>query len=334
MSATMHFHRTNRIVPSSRKNCTTSAIKHWLPRSNVKRRKNAEKILLPNVLGRPRTDNGPDLDCRHSKVSDNNNFPIKFVHFSEINNCVDLTDEPSTPDDQQLYDNETEEKKRLAKEEKERAAKEFEENLLAQERKKYIRPWDKGKDKTDDDDGGEWEYKPEREPMSQAEWNEKKRAERNAEFAPVADSKSKVNPFKHKVFSTPPPPLPEPPVKHFQQYSSTTPQLKRKPFVRRPIDDECPPPGVDPSEYGHIENELSDTDDQDAADGDDRKRCAIPPPPTFEYYGPTSSKQRKPNAQTPQNIETSIAAGLKFLREQSDKGMPGTKMKWSSNVDY
>lgn len=328
MSAIMHFHRTNPIVPNSRKNCTKSATRHWPPRSNVRRRKNGEKILSPNELRRPRIDNGPDLDCRPSKVS------ALFKHFSHIlnNKFPDTTDEPNTPD-QRLYD-ETEEQKRLAKEEKERAAKEFEEQLLAEERKKHIRPWDKGKSNNDDDDDGEWEYKPEREPMSQAEWNEKKRAERNSEFAPVAEGKTKPNPFKYKPFSTPPPLPPEPPVKHFQQNSSTaTPQLKKKPFTRRPIDDECPPPGVDPSEYGRIENELSDNDQDETSDSV-RKRCEIAPPPTFEYYGPTSSKQRKLNAQPPQNIESSIAAGLKFLREQSDKGMPGTKMKWSSNVDY
>jgi hypothetical protein len=50
------------------------------------------------------------------------------------------------------------------------------------------------------------------------------------------------------------------------------------------------------------------------------KGAAIPPPATFDYYGPTSSKQQRPAANPPANLEASISAGLRFLRDQVDKG--------------
>lgn len=64
--------------------------------------------------------------------------------------------------------------------------------------------------------------------------------------------------------------------------------------------------------------------------GSSQRGAAIPPPATFDYYGPSSTKQIRtmPAAAT---LEASISAGLKFLREQVDKG---NKNKWTSNSDY
>lgn len=92
-----------------------------------------------------------------------------------------------------------------------------------------------------------------------------------------------------------------------------------------------------------IRNELSEGES-----GDERESCRrghgegaeIAPPATFEYYGPTSSAARQNQRKAPpvskNALEASIEAGLRFLREQSDKGGPstGTKNKWTSNADY
>lgn len=58
--------------------------------------------------------------------------------------------------------------------------------------------------------------------------------------------------------------------------------------------------------------------------------AAIPPPATMEYFGPSSSKQSKARA-PPADLEASITAGLKYLREQVDKG---NKHKWSAANEY
>lgn len=58
--------------------------------------------------------------------------------------------------------------------------------------------------------------------------------------------------------------------------------------------------------------------------------AAIPPPATMEYFGPSSSKQQK--ARTPAaDLDASITAGLKYLRDQVDKG---NKHKWSAANEY
>lgn len=62
----------------------------------------------------------------------------------------------------------------------------------------------------------------------------------------------------------------------------------------------------------------------------ENRGAAVPPPATFEYFGPSASKQQKPYT-PPVNLEASISAGLKFLRQQVDKG---NKNKWSASNDY
>lgn len=60
------------------------------------------------------------------------------------------------------------------------------------------------------------------------------------------------------------------------------------------------------------------------------KGAAIPPPATFDYYGPTSSKQQR-HATKAVNLNASISAGLKFLRDQVDKG---NKFKFEASSEY
>ena len=199
-----------------------------------------------------------------------------------------------------------------------------------------MRPWDTGKDgiktkkhqrSNDKDEDKEWTYKPEREPMSQEQWNEKMRAERNLNFAPYYENTEKIshNPFKstHTHIDT------FEPDNETLKFSS-----KKKPFIRRNIDEkDLHPPGA------QIQNELSD-DEQYPSHSTNiaTKRdgvATIPPPATYEYFNapPPPTKYRKTHENTEQ-FESSIEAGLKFLRKQSDKGTATTKMKWSTNASY
>lgn len=232
----------------------------------------------------------------------------------------------------------------------------------AAERQQHIRPWDHGKDgvrkvadakrtgaeDSDEDDEEqrnkvptEWSYKPEREPMSQEQWNELQRAERRTEFAPIVDlpligvSDLPVHGFQARSTSK----------RSYQQsvavsQNPTAPEQRfNNPFVRRPVaepiatggdDDEidyniAPPPPPSTASTAPSEPHSSTSRNPEFA-----------PPATFEYYGPAaSSKSSKPSkAMRPDHLENSIEAGLRFLREQSDKDTVGTKMKWSSNAGY
>ncbi|XP_058822462.1 coiled-coil domain-containing protein 174 [Topomyia yanbarensis] len=121
---------------------------------------------------------------------------------------------------------------------------------------------------------------------------------------------------------------------------------KKKEFKRRNYDAFLEPAGTEKQQKLQqnsipIRNELSDSSEDEC----EHKQSAgmgvqIPPPPTFDYYGPTSSLRAKPNPRQPPvtktALEASIEAGLKFLRNQSDKGGPSiaTKNKWTTNADY
>lgn len=197
--------------------------------------------------------------------------------------------------DDDLYDkSEERELKRL--EEKMKVLKEKEEKIREEERKRHIRPWDKNKTKSDNIVEEEWHYVKEKRPkMTQSEWNEMKRSERNKEFAPVYEKST--NEFRRRNFDI----------------------KENKNKIENPIP---------------IQNEMSE-DETDDDDNDDKKQgIEIPPPPTYEYYGPSSSGKRF-KSNNNKNLEDSIEAGLKFLRNQSDKNASsGGKRVWTSKADY
>lgn len=236
-------------------------------------------------------------------------------------------------------------------EEENRKKKEAEENARLEAkreeaRKRYVRPWDIGKD-------GVREFYQ----MSQDEWNEKKRKERRNEFAPPSayhkrefksmrsldtersegdkslrfSSKShkprtkNINPYKRKDHSDSDNENLDVPSKQSRTYEPDDPTS----------DEEIIGPTVAMKPVP-IVNELaesSDFDDQLLADyhklQDDklcskesvssRKRTEIPPPPTYDYYGPGSSRRPVNNKPQSTNIGDSIEAGLKFLRDQEEK---------------
>lgn len=212
-------------------------------------------------------------------------------------------------EEKEKVDESKEERKRKKKEEKERLKREEEDRKREEQRLQHLRPWDQGKDGVrtrkplSDSDNDEWTYKPEKpEPMSQQQWNEMKREERNPEFAPV------------------------------EQPSNRFTTIKPKTFKRRNAE----PVGNMFSEP--IRNELDGNDfpvDDDR--GDDRSkrtRAEIPPPPTFDYYGPTSSGSRPKTHNPKPDISASIDAGLRFLRDKADKSTIVTKQAWVTNTSY
>lgn len=208
----------------------------------------------------------------------------------------------------------TADEKRIKKEEKARRKKEQQEKIMENERKKHVRPWDKDKDgvrkshhSDDDSDEDDWTYRPEKEPMSQEQWNEKQRSERNMEFAPMPTEtiSRNSNPFNQ-------------PDQAYDEYENKTLNFttkKRKPFVVRHVDEPVGIPIRNELIVDHVSN---------------RRGVEIAPPANLDDSSATTSKRKR----TEPSLESSIEAGLRFLREQSDKGTLSTKMKWTSNADY
>lgn len=229
-----------------------------------------------------------------------------------------LPPEEEEPDKQaidDLYDK-TQEEERQKKEEELKLEKQLDEKIKDNERKRHVRPWDEGKSTKSEN----WTPFVEKEPMSQEQWNTKKRAERPNEFAPVYESEP-----ENEIKFVPEPNAPG--TDDFKYYEEENKNLffSSKKRVTKNIESYSTP----------IVNELSSGDEID--DEEERsgpKRAEIPPPPTFDYYGPTSSGFSKREKRPKPNIENSIEAGLKFLRNQSDKGQFGTKQKWTTNKDY
>ncbi len=212
----------------------------------------------------------------------------------------------------------TAEEKRKKKEEKAARKKEQEDKLKDNERRKHIRPWDKDKsgvrkstnddDSDSDDDDEEWTYKPEKEPMSQEQWNERERSKRNIDFAPMPTEPivRHSNPFSQPTSQQ----------QSYEEYENKTLNFttkKRKPFVVRHVEEAVGTP---------INNELIDNYISS------RRGAEIAPPVNLNDSPIRKQKRTEPS------IESSIEAGLKYLREQSDKGTLSTKMKWTSNADY
>lgn len=217
------------------------------------------------------------------------------------------------PTEQELFDKTAEEKLKK-KEEKAKRKKEEEEKLKDGERKKHIRPWDKDKsgvrrsNYSDSDDEEEWKYQPEREPMSQEQWNERERSKRNMEFAPIPTETvvRHSNPFNQQSSQA---------YEECENKTLNFTSKKRKPFVVRHVDE---PVGT-PIHDELISNYIAS-----------RRGAEIAPPANL--YDPGAPVRKQKRMET--SIESSIEAGLRYLREQSDKGTLSTKSKWTSNADY
>ncbi|EDV48639.1 coiled-coil domain-containing protein 174 [Drosophila erecta] len=225
-------------------------------------------------------------------------------------------------EEQRIKDESAAETAEREREEQEKKAaierkKEKEEAELEELRKEHVRDWDKDKPgvaKRRDSDSPEppeeeWKYKAERLPMSQEEWNEKQRAQRQAEFAPMPEPVS----LKRSNFSSMPPPPPsvwnsgqEP---EFHNFHSTRQEKK---FQRR--------------SYSAYNEDEADEQPSTSSRG---MGAAIPPPVGLDDRAPPAKKSK-----SQADLERSIEAGLRFLRENCDKGVLGNKATWTSKADY
>ncbi|XP_053658472.1 coiled-coil domain-containing protein 174 [Anopheles marshallii] len=300
-------------------------------------------------------------------------------------------DESQKDSSDQLFD-QAEEKRARKAEEKQRKKKEKEERRRERERADHVRPWDEGKEQNAEDK--EWVPAKERFILSQHEWNDLKRNERIAEFAPPpvaqpgrndrnplwkpsqpathsdvdSSDSSNASDSEETVVGPMPPmmipeekgslndpssaslediPLPEqedPARKSL--FFTTKKNPPKKELKRRNMNVvEMVMPAKQPTPVP-IVNELSDTEEAADTGGQEtdlpkRRGAEIEPPPTYDYYGPSDAagmhrnRPRAGGSESRSNLEASIEAGLKFLRNQSDKsGGPGTKNRWSSNADY
>ncbi|XP_058057390.1 coiled-coil domain-containing protein 174 [Anopheles bellator] len=284
-----------------------------------------------------------------------------------------------------LYDTVEEERARKAAD-KQRKKQEKAERRRERERAQHVRPWDEGKEQSGED--REWVPAKERFVLSQHEWNDLKRSERIAEFAPPSERP----PHPGTSHQAPPPRWQPPPmdVPPPRIASDSSPESSDEdspmvgpmppPPVPAPAFEDIPFPEEDQQQSGgralffttkkqpikrelkrrnlHVEEEdipvkqvpvpirnelLEDAEStSDTPDGTERRRGAeIEPPPTYDYYGPSdvagrhgSSSYGPPRTGGAGNLEASIEAGLKFLRNQSDKGTIKTKNSWTSNADY
>uniref|UniRef100_A0AAG5D4Z4 CCDC174 alpha/beta GRSR domain-containing protein n=1 Tax=Anopheles atroparvus TaxID=41427 RepID=A0AAG5D4Z4_ANOAO len=294
----------------------------------------------------------------------------------------------------QLYD--TAEERRLKKiEEKQRKKKEKADRRREQERALHVRPWDEGKEHNAVEK--EWVPAKERFVLSQHEWNDLKRGERIAEFAPPEFDRSRAMASDRDQGWSQPSGVPPPPKARVEAESSESSEDEETVIGPMPsskgesmdpthpiptptsllednlLPDEAlstrtlffttkknPPKKelkrrnlnvietVTPAKQQPvpIRNELSDNDGSDTETRQQEPRgtkgAEIEPPPTYDYYGPSgataasdAARRKRPATDTKLILEASIEAGLKFLRNQSDKaGGPGTKNRWSSNADY
>ncbi|KAJ9587041.1 hypothetical protein L9F63_019383, partial [Diploptera punctata] len=141
-----------------------------------------------------------------------------------------------------------------------------------------VRPWDIGKEGV-------------KQVMSQEDWVEKKRKERVDEFAPPSSYRPDFIP-------------------------SSDPQVKSKPTLF--FSSKKPKSARDSVKR---QMEISSCDDLEAAGSSTETRgrgTEVPPPATFEYYGPTSTAVKK-NYTKGGDLESAIDAGLKFLRQQTEE---------------
>ncbi|CAG2059114.1 unnamed protein product [Timema podura] len=164
-----------------------------------------------------------------------------------------------------------------------------------------VRPWDIGK-----------EGVPERPVLSQEEWVDKKREERPEEFAPPPAYLEDYPGSSSLSYLTRPPP----------SLFFTSKKLKQQ---NRPTAQ-----ATSSANAQTIHNEVEDCEaEEKPAEVERSTRGAKPPrvgaeiapPPTFEYYGPSSSVSRgaRGGILGREETESSISAGLKYLRQQAEE---------------
>lgn len=224
-----------------------------------------------------------------------------------------------------------EKKERKAEEKRKRKEREKEERLEEEERRnakvrrQHVRPWDKGKTGSDhsphkhdlsdsDDDLSEWKYKPEKEPMTQEQWIALQRDSRNANFAPPPSSMAGVS----VSGPTKVPDVRESGLSSKTEFGASGPNysttMTRNQRVRRNAEFE--PPSITATMADRL------------ATGDSGGQYSSVP---FEYASNYRPPQNRPRGA---ELETSIAAGLRFLREQSDKHAGSNKHTWTGKADY
>ena len=138
--------------------------------------------------------------------------------------------------------------------------------------------------------------------MSQEQWNEKKRADRYKEFAPpVIENFNKPETSKR---TNAPPELSEDDINNYLQARRSEKSLKftsKLEFKRK---------NYDASMTSNDEDSLPAK-----VSKDDTSKI-----PLLEVSN--------------EDLEKSIAAGLRFLRDQSDKGEPKNKNSWATRKEY
>ncbi|KAL1131344.1 hypothetical protein AAG570_010962 [Ranatra chinensis] len=125
--------------------------------------------------------------------------------------------------------------------------------------------------------------------MTQEEWVEMKRDERMDEFAPSYEQKK-------------------------QELASSKPIKKKKrklfnqPDIQQTFEPSC----------SNILVSNATSSDNTEENFPKRRGVAIPPPPSFDYYNPSSNRNSKLKKPVLNNLgtEEAIEAGLKYLREQ------------------
>ncbi|XP_075145469.1 coiled-coil domain-containing protein 174 [Haematobia irritans] len=215
-----------------------------------------------------------------------------------------------------------EERKARKKAEKLEKKRKREEEKREKERLEHVRPWDEEKDGVNvkksqpaGDNEDEWQYKPEREPMTQEQWNEYKRKERISEFAPMPEQPLKRTNFRSTFYNNVPPPsmLESEEIASSSSLSFNTFQSSKKKertFKRRNFEEQS-------------------NDEETSAET--RGGVCIPPPSNLEdFHLPSHSKRAK----STKDVEKSIEAGLRFIRNNCDKQMPATKSSWTAKADY
>lgn len=211
-----------------------------------------------------------------------------------------------------------------------------EEAIKEEERKSHLRPWDEGKEGTshlvaklwqkETEEEEEWSYKGLREPMSQGQWNEKKREERNAEFGPTASLNKSPNKWKKRPGWTNDQDPPE------KQHKTAAAELEQV----NEVEEEEERPGLyfttkKKLKRRNYQPEVEETTSVPGSSGG----AEVPPPSTFDYYGPpVLGLNKKPKMVPAPALESSIEAGLKFLRNQTDKSQATSQSLWGANVSY